>query len=174
MKFLGSCIINARRFFCRRKQTQIYMSPSDIYLSHPLSIDGTDAFVTGAIFSTSTAILFLLGSGSLAQIYATIVQAIMIYVIASWSANRCVHIYSALPGLMDGACRVVGIRNGMRFGIPVPLREKIKVFNIDNGRESTRQRNDPKRLIKWLCDLISGDVVFAHMSLRKRILAWPM
>jgi hypothetical protein len=106
--------------------------------------------------SIAFSILMVLRQGTLAKICSTVVERIVVAMVANFSfgavQNHAMHAYKCSFPIwqLNVANRIKALRVAIPQSMPTPLREKFVITNIDGGDFVLREWDESVRLGSWL------------------------
>ncbi len=156
-------IVSNRSFCSRNEQTDVMSFSSGLYTCLPFIalIVPTDSLEAAPIFMWS-AILFVLRWRTLSEIAATVIERIVIPVIAilihGAIKNNSVHVNHRI--FTAHSIKTFRMRAPKRT--PVPLRESCKIFCVHKGILISGQGNKFVRFVQRLSDCVSSHAVLWH------------
>lgn len=162
----SSDIVSARRFLFRGEEPKMKQSFIDPDRGLPFS----DSFVpSGTLVATCTVLTQFLVSHiqrvrALSEILSTVIQRVMVFVVAFFPAFAIKDYTRHRIGNSAASCtNSTGSSKARSFAIPnrapVPLRQPLKVFQIDNGILALRQGNQSIGLVKRLKNNMALDLI---------------
>lgn len=166
MILLGSLVIGVRRFFFGREASQMYALVIERDECSPSLGKGTpkNTLINATGNFCLKTIATILSIRTLSKIFSSVVQSVVIPVVAFFSSfapgDDSVHsdgFSICTPVNVEILGRWTPIRG------PVPLRKPVEVLNVDNRVLSLRQWDKSVRFIEWLNNFVSDNTLLGHV-----------
>lgn len=157
-----------------RKATKISTVSIDIDSHHPFiaPVIPRNSFESSLVIATDSGVTHIFMPIAFPQIFSTIIECVVVAMISFFFfgalENFAVHLYNCILLFFPPCIKSFAL--AAPICIPIPLREPLKIFGINNRILPLCERNESERLIERLDDCVAFHAAFRHWSSCKGLL----